>query len=92
MLAGGVRGGSSIVLTMHYPHRRSIYGTIRIEKKHLYSAKLIQHPPMCLRYKRESPGTCLFKIQISTHQRDIYDGGGYASLNKDFFNLLREPV
>ena len=51
----------------------------RIEN--LHSTKLMQHPLMCLRSKRESPGTNL--VDPNWRQpEEIYLGGGYASLNK----------
>ena len=43
----------------------------RIEEKHLYSAKLIQHPLMRSRSKRENPGTYWIKIQISAYRGDL---------------------
>ena len=65
----------------------------KIEPKHLHSAKLIQHPVILhSRSKRGSPGACQLGIQISTHQVEIYYGGGCARLNKKVFNCLQKPV
>ena len=63
----------------------------RIEWKHLYDAKLIQHPLIHL--KRGSSWACQVLIQIIKHPlSEIYCVASYASPNKYVFNWLQKHV
>ena len=68
MLRENITGGNILIMKgKRVPERRHTR-VAELNRIEMQSAKLVQHPLMSLRAKRENPGTCQVGIQISAHQ------------------------